>query len=125
MRSEALKLYESIIRQYKKEKMEEVYGQGIMEFAKEKKINRYLYEITMDLELALSREGREIKIGGEGLTKHLVQVESIYHPYSKVEQFYLTDVDCMLSGNSFFREKIIGSWFVHGQCCYLLEGRKP
>ena len=51
-------------------------------------------------------DGLSIVLGKEGPTTHLIQVESYFDPTSGIEQFYLTDVDFILKGNSYFRDSL-------------------
>ena len=115
MRSEAFKLEETIIKQYKKEKMEEVYGLSYADFMETGKIKRYVYEMIVDLNITFENENRESRQPKKnshsttevsGITKHLIQIESFFNPYSNIEEFFLTDVDFIMKGNSFFREKL-------------------
>jgi hypothetical protein len=45
-------------------------------------------------------------MGKDKPSKHLVQLESFFHPISNIEEFYLADFDYFMEGNPFFRQQL-------------------
>ena len=87
--------------------MDKVYGKSFMDFTAGCTISRYIYQMSMELQLTLAvpKQG-PIILGKEGPTNHLVQIESFFNPVSNIEEYYLTDFDFFLEGNSFFRDEL-------------------
>ena len=91
--------------------MDKVYGKSFMDFTANCTISRYIFKMSMELQLALAipKQGT-IFLGKEGPTNHLVQIESFFNPVSNIEEYYLTDFDFFLGGNYFFRNELT-FWF--------------
>ena len=87
--------------------MDKVYGKSFMDFTANCTISRYIFKMSMELQLALAipKQGT-IFLGKEGPTNHLVQIESFFNPVSNIEEYYLTDFDFFLGGNYFFRNEL-------------------
>ena len=111
LRSEAVNAFEKNIREFKKDSMDKVYGKSFIDFTANCTISRYMYKMSIELQLdlAIPKQGTII-LGKEGPTNHLVQIESFFNPVSNIEEYYLTDFDFFLGGNSFFRDGL-AFWF--------------
>ena len=84
--------------------MEEVYGESLINFAAEESIVRCFYQADINLELTVSDNGGPPqRLGEQGPTSHLIQLESLINKETSMEEVYLTDFDYFMKGNSFFR----------------------
>ena len=54
LRSEAVNSFEKNIREYKKDSMDKVYGKSFMDFTAGCTISRYIYQMSMELQLTLA-----------------------------------------------------------------------
>lgn len=45
-------------------------------------------------------------MGDQGPTEHLLQVESVFNTSYNMHEHFLTDVDFLMKGNYFLRERI-------------------
>lgn len=59
-----------------------------------------------DLVLCFEKDGKKVLMGGQGPTEHLLQVESVFNTSYNMHEHFLTDVDFLLKGNYFLRDRI-------------------
>jgi hypothetical protein len=106
LRSEAVKEYEKILRVYELEGLKAIYNKSFDEFQKEKEITRYVFRVLADLVVTVEQKGQRTVLGNEGPSEHLLQVEAVFNESYNQYEYFLTDVDFLLKGNYFLRNRL-------------------